>query len=93
MKVCHKCDNRKCVNPEHLFLGTQAENMEDARIKNRMSKGSDIPSSKLKESDIIQIRQLYKNKYKQYKIAKIFNVTPPAINAILLSKTWKHIPL
>ena len=43
MDVCHRCDNRKCINPEHLFLGTRKENMADAVSKGRQAKGSKLP--------------------------------------------------
>ena len=51
MDVCHKCANTKCINPEHLFLGTRLENMRDAVSKGRQAKGMNLPQSKLTEKD------------------------------------------
>lgn len=59
MVVCHSCDNPCCVNPDHLFLGTNAVNMADRDSKDRQAKGEKIKLAKLKESQVRQIRQRF----------------------------------
>ncbi len=88
--VCHTCDNRACVNPTHLFLGTQDENIKDAKAKGRMAKGSLQGISKLLENDIVEIRKLFNTK-SQRQIAKLFNVSPATICNIFKNKIWKHV--
>lgn len=57
MYVCHRCDNPACVNPDHLFLGSQSDNMKDMMNKGRRGYyGEENPRTKLKESDILTIR-------------------------------------
>ncbi len=55
--VCHSCDNRACVNPDHLFLGTQKENIVDCVSKGRNAKGEKQGSSKLTRDDVLYIRK------------------------------------
>ena len=63
--ICHRCDNPSCCNVDHLFIGTQADNIKDMDEKGRRSinippikKGSESPSAKLTEIDVIEIRRL-----------------------------------
>ena len=58
--VCHTCDNRKCVNPNHLFLGSSQDNMDDMKSKNRQpdNKGIKNPRSKLTESEVLEIKRI-----------------------------------
>lgn len=86
--VCHECDNRKCFNPGHLYIGTQQDNMNDMIRRGRTFnlKGTSHWSSKLNEDDIKIIKYLYsimknrKRKYSQPKLAKIFNVCRQTIS-------------
>ena len=98
--VCHACDNRKCCNPEHLFTGTRKENMEDAVKKGRQAKGEVLavfhrgelaPMSKLKNSDVLEIRRLRKIGVKPGKLSILFGVCPETITCIVKRKTWRHL--
>jgi hypothetical protein len=93
--VLHRCDNRKCVSPAHLFLGTHSDNMKDMAAKNRnpitFKKGSLCKSSKLTEKDIPVIRNLLKEDIYQTTIARLFKVDPKTIHAIKVNKTWRHV--
>ncbi len=72
--VLHKCDNRKCVNPAHLVMGTPAENSLDMVSKNRQAKGERIRISKLTTADVLEIKRLLSDGLMQTKIAKHFGV-------------------
>lgn len=92
--VLHKCDNRICVRPTHLFLGTHQDNMDDKISKGRDAnqKGESNPRSIFSDTDIIKIRQLHSTgKYKQKDIATIFNRPLSTINQIITGKRWKHL--
>jgi hypothetical protein len=92
--VCHKCDNRACVNPEHLFLGTNSDNMADMKTKDRQPKfyGEEHNRSKLTSSQVIEIRHLYSTGDCSFnKLARMFNVAKGNIVFIVKRKTWDHI--
>jgi hypothetical protein len=89
--VLHKCDNPKCTNPDHLFLGTHYENVRDMVYKNRQAKGESCPRSKLKTEQVIEIKKLIRDGFDNGYIAEIYKVTKEAISAIRTGKNWKHI--
>lgn len=95
MYVCHSCDIPSCVNPDHLFLGTPKDNVQDCIRKGRKDvgnkKGSNHPKSVFKEKDIIKIRKLLMNGNKIAPIAKKYRVSYQAIHSIKNRMTWKHI--
>lgn len=93
MYVCHKCDNPGCVRPDHLFLGTAADNMADCSAKGRISRrhqirGVDHPASKLTEEEVIEIYSSIKT---QAFLARKFNVTIATISQIKRQRTWKWL--
>ena len=95
--VLHKCDNRQCVNPEHLFSGTQTDNLRDMRSKNRQAspfimKGSEQKASKLKEKDIPVIMEMRSRKISLSKIGAKFNVSKVCISYVVNGKSWAHVP-
>ena len=92
MAVCHKCDNRKCCNPHHLFLGTNRDNVKDKVRKGRQLRGEAIARAKLTAVQIIKIRQRYALKNTSWsKLAKEFGVTKRQIGNVVSGKSWNHI--
>lgn len=93
--VCHSCDVRACVNPDHLWLGTQQENIHDALVKGRMNnRGENNWHSKLKEPQVIEIVDLYKTgDYSQEQLAEKFGVEHSIISGIITGKNWKHLDI
>lgn len=92
--VCHHCDNRKCVRPSHLFLGTHSDNTRDALSKDRLSRGSRNSNTKLTEEKVLEIKKMLTGKYgEQTLLAKKFSVSPEVIRLISKNKTWKHVQL
>jgi hypothetical protein len=83
--VCHSCDNTLCVNPNHLFLGTMKDNVNDMLRKGRC--GINV----LKSEDVILIRDLLTSGLSQRKIAKRYNVDQSTISLIKTHKIWNHI--
>lgn len=91
--VLHKCDNRLCVNPEHLFLGTQKDNQQDMKRKGRHIFGELSPNSKLKESDVKEIYRLYESGVGTIRLAKMFDITKNLAWLIVRGKAWNHLYL
>lgn len=95
MVVCHKCDNRKCVNPHHLWLGTQSENLRDAVRKGRMHRpdttGENNGNTPLTWEKVRAIRAMADSGSKRFMLAKVFNVSPSTIANIIKHETWREV--
>jgi len=89
MCVLHKCDNPACVNPRHLFLGTQKDNMRDAVLKWRKS-GPHNGRTRLTWPQVDAIRLLLQNGWSAYRLAKLFGVNYKTVWQIREGKTWKE---
>jgi hypothetical protein len=88
MLVCHKCDNPACVNPNHLFLGTQLENMMDAKNKDRCIRG-ERGRHTLTEDQVKQIRVLASTKeHTQIEIGEIFGISRVHVWYLVNRKSW-----
>lgn len=88
--VCHACDNPGCVNPHHLFLGTDADNMADRDAKGRQARGERQHSAKLTDCAVRKIR----NEYPQTPVSEFaseYDVAKQTIFAVLKRRTWKHV--
>ncbi len=91
--IMHSCDNRACVNPYHMSLGTSPQNTADRHAKGRDAdqKGEKNGSSKLTDKDVREIRQRQNEGETTQSLAMRFNVTSGNINYILRGESWKHI--
>lgn len=91
LMVRHSCDRPTCVNPVHLQVGTQAENMQDMVSRGRQSKGHHRPYAKLTDGDVRAIRNLLKQGKGHSAIARQFGVSTSRISKINTGKIWRHV--
>lgn len=96
--VCHTCDNRCCIAPDHLWIGTSKENNNDAKIKGRTKhvklfapKGENNGSSKLKEFEVKEIKKMISEGEKIAVIARKYNISWSVIDSIKRNLTWRHV--
>lgn len=97
LSLCHRCDQPLCINPAHLFLGTQADNVADMWRKGRGDRsglrnhlpGSAHPQAVLREADIVAIRRDARS---HRDVARDYGVSKTSISYIRLRKTWRHVP-
>lgn len=91
--VCHKCDNPSCVNPEHLFLGTQDDNMKDAARKGRVKKGELHHRVKFTEDVVKLARRLYDSGVAMSEIHQRLNIDVKyqAVVKVCKRMRWRHV--
>jgi len=92
--VLHRCDVRDCINPRHLFLGTQAENVADCVGKGRArgAVGERNKKARLNAEQVIEIRRLAAAGVRQTEIAKTYDMDGASINHIVRRRNWRHVP-
>lgn len=95
LDIMHKCDNRLCVNPDHLGVGTKKDNITDKVSKGRHAHGETISTAKLTNEQVYEIRRRYNrtsyHKSNVAELAKEFNVNRNCIIAIVNRETWNHL--
>lgn len=89
--VMHTCDNRKCINPNHLKAGTHADNSADMVQKNRQKNGSSHYRSKLTEQKVLEIIKASRSGESNKSIADRYSVSPGTVWFIVKGLTWKHV--
>lgn len=98
LDVCHHCDNPPCCNPEHLFIGTRSDNLQDMIRKNRRvwkgMPGETNHRAKLSDSQVLDIRKRYsEGEFSQRAAALEFDVAHSLISRIVIGSAWPHLPM
>ena len=93
--VCHHCDNQRCFNPEHLFLGTQSDNCQDRSRKGRGREnhqfGEDNFRAKINEADVRDIITAWESGESQVSVAKRYDLAQQQISRIVRGVHWAHV--
>jgi hypothetical protein len=95
--VCHTCDTPNCINPDHLFLGTNAENLADRDAKGRGDTkswtmlGTKHHNARLTDDDVRYIRANCTKRGDQRRMAKQFGITETNVTVIVKRRGWKHV--
>lgn len=90
--VLHRCDNRICVNPAHLFLGTRFDNNKDAASKCRIPYGEAHKDARLTEADVVAMRVEYHEGASQAVIAQKYGIATSNVSSIVRGLKWRHAP-
>lgn len=89
--VLHRCDNMRCVNPEHLFLGSHADNVIDKIRKGRQPRGESCHNARLSEEDVLEIRRMHDAGIRNKRIACRFDISLTHVGHIVRGRLWKHV--
>lgn len=92
--VLHRCDNRACTNPEHLFLGTNQDNTRDRNQKHRQAKGSRVAGAILTETQVREIRRLYRPGHHLFgrgPLADRYGVSYETLGHVVQGRYWRHV--
>lgn len=90
LHICHTCDNPPCCNPEHLFQGTPSDNINDARMKGRLTFGERHPQAKIRKVEVEAICALRKCSFTTNRIAEIFGLSQGHITEITNGNYWEE---
>lgn len=89
--VLHRCDNPPCVNPDHLFVGTQLDNIRDCISKGRNVCGAKTWNSKLTNEQVREMRQLHSRGFSGRSLSRRYGINDSAVSAIVHGRKWKHV--
>jgi hypothetical protein len=90
---CHKCVNKHCFNPKHLYEGTQLDNMGDAVVDGTSTFGEKNGMNKKTTAEILEIRDKYATGlFSQQELADEYNLHQASVSQIILRKRWKFLP-
>lgn len=91
LNICHKCDNPRCVNPRHLFIGTQYDNIQDQIRKGRMVRGEQHGRAKLRAAQVLEIRALSNSGVTFAEIGRRFSIAWQHAQNIVNRRIWRHV--
>jgi hypothetical protein len=91
LQVMHSCDNRRCVRPDHLSVGTIADNIADKTSKGRQAVGERIGTARLTADDVLAIRAMRARGSNVRDIAAVFGVCSSNVQCIVTGQTWRHV--
>lgn len=93
--VLHTCDNPSCVRPDHLFIGTNKDNVADKMSKNRHPRGQSCVNAKLSDDEVIEIKKAQQFYYwgQNSDLAHFYKVSNRTISQIKMGKLWAHISI
>lgn len=89
--VRHKCDNPPCINPDHLELGTDRDNMDDRILRMSGRRGVDMHTAKLTESGVRDVRRRVNDGESRRAVARSLGISHTAINGLINGKRWRHV--